>query len=325
VTVNASESVDIIGRAAGSSLPSRIASTAEILDPSVQAAFGLPPIPKGNAGSLTINTPSLRITDGAFATVKNDGPGRAGNLQINANSILLDNQGSISASTASGNGGDVSLNLQELLLMRHNSFISATATGSGNGGNLLINAPLIVGLENSDIITNAVQGNGGNINITTQGIFGLKFREQLTSENDITASSQFGINGTVDINTISFDPNSGLVELPANVTDPSQQIATGCVETQGSSFIATGRGGVPQNPTQEVTSDRPWSDVRNLTALRQNQSVQAQIPKSPPVLVPATSWHRRPDGKVELITTQPSYMQPSLTCAHVAAGRSKLF
>ena len=37
---------------------------------------------------------------------------------------------------------------------------------------------------------------GGNINITTQGIFGLEFREELTPESDITASSKFGVNGT---------------------------------------------------------------------------------------------------------------------------------
>jgi large exoprotein involved in heme utilization and adhesion len=35
-------------------------------------------------------------------------------------------------------------------------------------------------------------GQGGNIQITTQGIFRLKFRDQLTSDSDMIASSQFG-------------------------------------------------------------------------------------------------------------------------------------
>ncbi|MHC5823251.1 MAG: filamentous hemagglutinin N-terminal domain-containing protein, partial [Nostoc sp.] len=73
--INASESVDIRGRSAGSRLASHIASNAEILNPAFQAAFRLPAIPSGNAGSLTINTPSLHITDRASVTVKNDGPG----------------------------------------------------------------------------------------------------------------------------------------------------------------------------------------------------------------------------------------------------------
>lgn len=101
--------------------------------------------------------------------------------------------------------------------MRRDSQISAESGGKGNGGNITINAPFIIGLENSDIIANAVQGNGGNINITTEGIFGLEFRDRLTPENDITASSKFGVNGMVQINNIGIDPSSGLVELPVNL------------------------------------------------------------------------------------------------------------
>ncbi|BAY09029.1 two-partner secretion domain-containing protein [Calothrix sp. NIES-2098] len=322
VTINASQSVEVKGRGAGSIVPSRIASTAEILDRATQAAFVLPPIPSGNAGSLTINTPSLRVTDEAIVSVKNDGTGKAGDLQINANSIVLNQQGNITASTASGNGGNVRLNLQDYLLMRHDSVISATSAGTGNGGNLSITSPVIVGLENSDIIANAIQGRGGNINITTQGIIGLEYRNTLTPRadltNDITASSAFNVNGTVEINNIGIDPNSGLVELPVNVTDPSQQIATGCSANTGSTFVATGRGGVPQNPTREVGSDRPWSDTRDISAFHHTPALQAQTPTTPQVFVQATSWHRNAFGKIELVADKsPTQVQPSLTCAAV--------
>ncbi|BAZ40854.1 filamentous hemagglutinin family outer membrane protein [Calothrix sp. NIES-4101] len=322
VEINASESIDIQGHGTESNagVISRITSNAELLSPETQAAFILPAIPTGDAGSLIINTPSLRITDGAAVSVKNDGPGLAGNVQISANSLVLDNKSSIVASTASGNGGDIRLNLQDHLLMRRNSLISATATGSGNGGNVTINSPVIVSIssENSDIIANAVQGAGGNIAINTQGLFGLKFRDQLTLESDITASSQFGINGTVDINNFGVDPNSGLVELPANVTDPSQQIATGCADTSSNSFIATGRGGIPQNPSQELRSDRTWSDTRDISAFRQTQPVQAKIPTTAENLVQATSWHRNAQGKIELVADKPpTQVQQGLTCAAV--------
>ncbi|BAY26771.1 filamentous hemagglutinin family outer membrane protein [Calothrix sp. NIES-2100] len=330
VEVNASESIDIQGRgtegiAAG--VVSRIFSNAELLSPETQAAFELPAIPTGNAGSLTINTPSLHIADGAAVSVKNDGPGLAGNVQINANNLVLDNKGSIVASTASGNGGDIHLNLQDNLLMRHNSLISATAAGSGNGGNVTINSPVIVAVssENSDIIANAVQGSGGNIAINTQGLFGLKFRDQITPESDITASSQFGINGTVNINNFGVDPNSGLVELPANVTDPSQQIASDCSANTGSSFVATGRGGIPQNPTQEVRSNvydglrlRPWSDIRDISAYRKTRSLSVQIPQSREIFVQATGWRRNTDGKIEIFADKSSaVVQQALTCAAV--------
>jgi large exoprotein involved in heme utilization and adhesion len=217
-----------------------------------------------------------------------------------------------------GSQGNIQLQVDDVLLLRHGSKIIANATGSSTGGNVNINAPIIAGLEDSDIIANAVQGKGGNIQISTQGIIGLEYRSQLTPENDITASSQFGVNGMVEINNVGVDPNSGLVELPANVTDSSQQIASGCSANQGSSFVATGRGGIPQNPTQEIGSDRTWSDIRDISAYRQTGTVTAQIPKSPEVLVQATGWRRNADGKIEIFADKSlTQVQQRLTCAAV--------
>ncbi|MEH1866298.1 MAG: filamentous hemagglutinin N-terminal domain-containing protein [Nostoc sp.] len=320
VVINASESIDIARRVTqvnAIGLPARIFSNAESPDAASQAAFKIPPIVTGNAGSLIINTPVLRMTDGGSVTVKNGGTGSAGNVEIDAKSIFLNNHSSVTAEAQLGEGGNIFLQGNSLIL-RHGSLISATSGGVGNGGNITINAPIIGGFENSDIVANAVKGRGGNINITTQGIFGLKYRPQLTSEGDITASSQFGVNGTVQVNTIGVDPNSGLVKLPANVTDSSQQIASGCSANQGSRFVATGRGGVPQNPMQEVRSDRTWSDIRDISAYRKTGEITAQISPSPEVLVQATSWRRNAQGKIELVTAQShTSMQPSLTCAAI--------
>ncbi|MEH2456614.1 MAG: S-layer family protein [Nostoc sp.] len=316
VNINATEAIAISGRSPSS--PSRIISSVVRLSPQLRQFLGLPDILTANAGSVSVTTPSLILMDGGTVSVTTQGTGNGGNLNITSDRIQLQNQGLIQAQTESGNGGNISLQVGKLLLMRDCSNITATAGGNGNGGNININAPIIAGLENSDIIANAVKGRGGNIQISTQGLFGLKFRPQLTPDNDITASSQFGVSGTVQVNTIGVDPNSGLVELPANVIDSSQQIATGCTVSKGSSFVATGRGGIPQNPTQQVTSDRTWSDVRDLSAYRKTQKLQAQMPESPEVLVQATSWHRNAQGKIELVADKSStQVQQPLTCAAV--------
>jgi filamentous hemagglutinin family protein len=309
VIINASESLALSGRANGSITASRIASTAEILDPATQAAYGLPPIPQGDAGSLRINTPSFRITDGAYVTVKNDGPGRAGNLEINSRSIFLNNQAAITASTASGNGGDIRLNVQDSLLIRHGSSISATAAGRGSGGNLSIDAPIVLGIDNSDITASAFQGQGGKITLTTQGIFGLKFRDRLTPNNDITASSEFGVSGTVQVNTIGVNPSVGLVTLPVDPVDPSQKIATGCGSTQNSSFIATGRGGTANNPSQMVTFDRTWSDLRAVAGTEVRSTVVGTK------LIEATTLSTNAQGKIELIGAGAASPQIVATCA----------
>lgn len=111
--------------------------------------------------------------------------------------------------------------------------------------------------EHSDITANAFRGNGGHITIRTNAIFGLQYRPQLTPLSDITASSQFGLSGIVAITTLNVDPNRGLVALPVNLTDPSQQISQDCKpgsKTSASSFVTTGRGGIPLSPDEPLES-----------------------------------------------------------------------
>ncbi|MEH2231830.1 MAG: S-layer family protein [Nostoc sp.] len=316
ISVNATESIQIIGGTKFRN--SAIDSSTMPINPTFQKLLRLPNILTANAGTIGITTPNLTLKDGGTVSVTSQGSGNGGSLKIAANTIRLEGKGSFQAKTESGNGGNIALEVGKLLVLRDNSAIAATAGGNGNGGNININAPIIVGLKNSDIIANAFNGNGGNIKITTQGIFGLKYRDRLTPESDITASSQFGVSGTVQVNTIGIDPNSGLVELPVNVTDASQQIATGCAGSEGSRFVATGRGGVPQNPTQQVANLRTWDDVRDLSAYRKTGDLNAQIPASPEILIEATTWYRNAKGKVELIATQPdAHVQQPLTCAAV--------
>ncbi|MEH2066323.1 MAG: S-layer family protein [Nostoc sp.] len=311
-------------------LPSAIAASAPIANQITRQFYGLPDAPTGNAGKLSITTKNLTVRDHAYVNLTNSGTSNAGQLSIQADQVSLDNA-LIQATTTSGQGGNINLDVANNLLLRHGSTITTEAGGSGNGGNITINAPLIVGLENSDIIANAFEGKGGNIQITTQGIFGLKYRPQLTSENDITASSEFGINGNVQITNPDVNPNSGLMQLPVNLVDPSQQIVTGCANNQGSSFVATGRGGIPQNPNQQIGSDvydglrlRTWNDIRDLSDYRKTSQVNTQITQSPEILVQATSWYRNAQGKIELIAAQPAHVQPSLTCAGVPNNQSRM-
>ncbi|MEA5549933.1 S-layer family protein [Anabaena cylindrica UHCC 0172] len=315
LNINATESILIDGKSQtnNSSINSAVLSPGAVL----QQLFNLPDILSANAGTVNVTTPTLTLSNGGAVSVTNQGTGDGGNINITTDNIQLKNQGLIQAQTESGNGGDINLQVGNLLLMRDRSNITATANGSGDGGNININAPVITGLENSDIIANAVQGRGGNIKIATQGIFGLEFRNQLTPENDITASSQFGVSGTVQINNFGIDPNSGLVELPANLVDSSQKIAAGCADTS-SSFVATGRGGIPQNPTQEVRSDLTWSDVRDISAYQKNSPITAKISEIPASLAQATSWRRNAIGKIELVADQSIAPTPQLlTCAAV--------
>jgi large exoprotein involved in heme utilization and adhesion len=266
------------------------------------------------AGSVNIGTDRLSVRDGANITVSNTGTGDAGNLNITAGTVFLNNGASLQASVNGGNQGNIQLQARDLLLLRQGSQIITSATGTSTGGNITINAPVIVGLENSDIVANAVEGRGGNIQITTQGIIGLQYRDRLTPENDITASSEFGVNGTVEVNNVGVDPNSGLVELSTTLIDSNQHVAAACSGTEGNSFVITGRGGIPQNPTQEVSHNRSWNDMRDLSAF--HKSAIAPGSTQTATLVEATAWYRHPQtGKVELVAAHPTSSTPSATCA----------
>jgi filamentous hemagglutinin family protein len=294
----------------------------------------------GSAGDIALSTRQLTVQDGAQVSVesRNLQKGQAGDMRINTGSITLDNQGEITAKTASGNGGNIDLNVQDVLLMRHNSRISTsagTAQAGGNGGNITITAPngfLVTALNaNNDITANAFTGSGGNVNITAQQIYGfvplsrdelLKLRPldldptQLPT-NDITAISQGNpnLNGTVRITTPDVDPSRGLVALPANLVDASNQIAQGCAPRNGqtSSFVATGRGGLPLNPRGQLQGRSTMIDWVSVTSEsehdRQNGVSEKLAPPSvslpQPKIVEAQGWIKDANGQVILVTQSP--------------------
>jgi filamentous hemagglutinin family protein len=325
ITISAANSVVLDGGTTIGALfiPSRITSASEFTTPEVQQAFGLQPFPTGSSGNVEVNTPTLQVRNHAFISVANNSAnGNGGSLNINAGVIGLDQNANLSASTVSGEGGNIRIR-GDLLSLRHASQITTTAGGTGDGGDLMIDSPIILGLENSDIIANAQQGSGGNIQITTQGILGLKYRDRLTPENDITASSEFGVNGTVQVNTIGVDPNSGLTALPVDIVDPSQKIATGCASNRQGSFVVTGRGGVPTNPHQNLTIERPWLDLRASpgvvspgVASSGVASARHALPIPPVAVVEAVDWRRNHLGQPELIGLGVPPDRPQITtCA----------
>ena len=214
--------------------------------------------------------------------------------------------GSLSASTKLGGGGNIILDLQESLIMRNNSSIDTESLGTGNGGNIKINSPVIAGFEDSDIIANAEQGNGGNINITTQGIFGLQFREKLTLESDITASSQFGVNGEVEINNVGIKPSFTSLELPSKITD-NTQVESGCKSSSVNRFVVLGRGALPENPHELFSAntilvnliDLVYQDKKQSHISPQNNSFKHNNPKK--IIVEATGFIRNGNGEIELV------------------------
>ncbi len=270
----------------------------------------------GTGGNLFLTTGDLRIQDQAEVTVSSSNTGSAGSLFVDADRIYLNNGGRIRADT-SGGGGNINLR-SPLILLRNGSSITTDARGSNiPGGNISIDTDNLVAVpnENSDISANSRDFRGGNVTIRASGIFGIDFREQLTPLSDITAtgvSEEFS--GTVELITPGIDPARGLAQLPTEVVDASDEIAQACRDVQGSSFVVTGRGGLPPTPQQALGDDPRWRDWRTPAEVsrQSNTSGNATLPSStnPPgtksAIVEATGWVTLPDGQVSLTASVPN-------------------
>lgn len=216
---------------------------------------------------------------------------------MTARELRLDNQGSIQAQTTSGQRGNITLQIPDFLLLRRGSFISTTAgtaQAGGNGGNITFNSNFIVAVpeENSSISANAFTGRGGNIRITTQGLFGIAPRASSTTGlSSITASSEFGVSGTIALNTPDVDPSRGTATLPSGVIDTEALIASSCIARQSRQgrFVITGTGGLAPQPDDLATAAFPTYE------LVPQQPLQSTTP-----VTEADSMYRLPTGELVL-------------------------
>lgn len=202
---------------------------------------------------------------------------KAGQINLTANNVAIDRQGTITTATTSSDGGDINLQVKNSLSLRGGGQISTnagTAQTGGDGGNININSKVIVAYpqENSDITANAYTGTGGNVQINAQAIFGIESRSQLTNQSDITASSERGIAGLTNIYSPATEAiQNSLNQLPENIIDTNTLLANSCIaqrrNPQSSSFLITGSG-IPQRPGDAVASPFPTASIRAISPQR---------------------------------------------------------
>ncbi|NEO44488.1 MAG: filamentous hemagglutinin N-terminal domain-containing protein, partial [Moorea sp. SIO4A3] len=182
----------------------------------------------GNGGNLTINTESLRLSDGAQISAITSGTGNAGSLTVQAIDLQLSGtspQGLASGlftdvrTGAIGNGGQLTINTDGLRLS-DGAQIAANTLGQGNAGSLTIQA---IDLQLSGTSTEGLPtallanvepeaiGDGGDLTIETESL-------QLSDGAQIAATT-FGEGNAGSINVNATD-----VELIG--TSP-QELASG--------------------------------------------------------------------------------------------------
>ena len=267
----------------------------------------------------------LALETGLFANTVGGSTGNGGSIEVEAESINLENGGSLSAATSSRLGGGVSLKVEDILSLQGDSLISAEAASVGDGGNINIDAGFIIAQppvdsRGNDIVANAFQGTGGRIDLTTQGIFGIEPRNRPTQFNDITASSEFGLSGVVEIESLQFDPSEDALNVPLRTVEASvTQTCESDRNSGNSEFTVTGRGGLSDSPRGTLESDLGWEDWRESKALDSESSSTNNSADVSNIgtksIVEAQQWIVNEKGSIELIAgTKPSLTHHNPAC-----------
>ena len=169
----------------------------------------------GVGGDILIKANKLNIFSQAGISSSATGASDAGDVTLLVPEILQIVGGSIQTTSALSGGG--SINIQTLNRIRiDQSIISASANGvteSSGGGNINIDPELFT-IRQSQIVAQANAGTGGNIDLVADNFLA-------DTETLISASSQRGIDGTVEIespnqsvNPVSADLDTGFQALP---------------------------------------------------------------------------------------------------------------
>ena len=307
----------------------------------------------GPAGTVFVKAQEFTLQDGAELSTRTTGSGEGGTLDLDigngvtrlrnaklttdstqpddtlAGSLLLQTgqfnvEDSILDVRNAGNddGGNIEIRATQGTFLSQQSSIQTNATGQGNGGNIFMRTPFLnaVPEENNDIIANAISGNGGNIKIESNSIGNFELIDEpepalrRNTTNDISASSELGIDGTLDLEGFNVDPSQGAAELPTDFVDSSNQIRQGCnpISSNKGSFINVGRGGIPPQPSEPLSSHSLWEDVSFPQAwanANSEQNSSASENTSNPTVIEAQDWNINAQGEIQLLSQKPPHTQ----------------
>lgn len=204
----------------------------------------------GSGGKINLTAgQSVSISNGGSISASSTGPGNAGDISINAGQQFDMRDSSVKTEAAQASGGNIEIQAVDRVSLVNSSISTSVLGGAGSGGNITID-PNVVVLQNSNVIAQAIQGAGGNITIVTP-----LFLADSTSL--VSASSQFGLNGTVTIQSPTSNLSGSLGTLPSKPSQAQSLLTQRCAALangQASSFVVAGREQLPADPGGWLTS-----------------------------------------------------------------------
>ena len=213
-TSNIDAASGLFARTESSGTAGSISISTQQLNVSNQTEISASTSGTGGAGSISIvGTDLVNLDNSSIFTTVNagavvDAAAEPSNINIQTSDLSLTNNSQVSASTAGiGNGGQINLEARETISIENSAVSSAVEQGAiGNAGNVSLTAPSIAVIENSTLSTATdSKGNAGEIKIIAD--------EDIVFNNS-NASSAIqkegeGKAGTITVKAKNFEASNG--------------------------------------------------------------------------------------------------------------------
>jgi filamentous hemagglutinin family protein len=211
----------------------------------------------GNARGISINTGNLTVQNGGQVTVSGTGSGAAGDLQIKANSIFVNNQGTLQATNISG-AGSIRINTRDLTV-QNGSQVTVSGAGSGVSGDLQVTANSIFLDNQGNLTAKTLSGEGGNITLQVGDTVWLRH-----NSNILTEAMGSGNGGNINIKAGGFV----LAILPEN-----SDVAATAIQGRGGNIFVTAQGvfgfSLPERLVRTPDSDISAASQLGINGMRE--------------------------------------------------------
>ena len=198
-----------------------------------------------DAGDIAITANRLVLQDGAQITSESFGAGNAGAIDIGAETLTLREGSKITTESVQGNGGNITIASERVVLQ--DSAIRTDSMQGGAGGNIRIaETSGVVALLDSAITTSAEIGQGGNITIGAL----LVDAGSLVDASGGIDDGEVELGTVVNLGAITPLPQSFAADVAIFNEPCAQRLRGGDI----SSFVASGRDGLPADPSGALPS-----------------------------------------------------------------------
>jgi len=208
----------------------------------------------GQGGHIALRATDIRLADGARVSARSRGTGDAGNIEIAAALSFISTDSKVITASDNADGGNITITAPYMVHLKGSEITASVGGGASTvGGNISIDPQFVI-LDHSKIIANAYQGQGGNIQIVANVFLADPY-------SVVDASSALGIDGVVDIRAPITELSGTLVPLGEDFISAFELLREPCMARirggKYSSFIVSGRDGLPTEPGSLLPSPMP--------------------------------------------------------------------